>query len=101
MERNLPAVLSCLLVPKGKTYGNGYDIADVQKAIRDYLSVTDALSLLAFFFASSEVLLARSLTYSEKEAKKVKDPAKKAAIQERIKAARAMLSPTAGAGSPQ
>ena len=101
MERNLPAVLSCLLVPKGKTYGNGYDIADVQRAIRDYLSVTDALSLLAFFFASSEVLLARSLTYSEKEAKKVKDPAKKAAIQERIKAARAMLSPTAGAGSAQ
>ena len=101
MERNLPAVLSCLLVPKGRTYGTGYDIADVQDAIRRHLSVTDALSLLAFFFASSEALLRRSLTYSEKEAKRVKDPAKKAAIQERIKAARAMLSPTAGAGSPQ
>lgn len=99
LERNLPQILSCLLVPKGKTYGTGYDIADVQAAIRTYLSVTDALSLLAFFFASSEALLRRSLTYSEKEAKRLKDPAKKAAIQARIKAARAMLSPTAGAGS--
>lgn len=101
MERNLPAVLSCLLVPKGHTYGNGYDIAVVQAAIRSHLPVTDALSLLAFFFASSEVLLARSLTYSEKEAKRVKDPAKRAAIQEKIKATRAILSGTAGAGSPQ
>lgn len=101
MERNLPAVLSCLLVPKGKTYGTGYDIADVQDAIRRHLSVTDALSLLAFFFASSEALLRRSLTYSEKEAKRVKDPEKKAAIEARIKAAREMLSPTAGAGSAQ
>lgn len=101
MERNLPAVLSCLLVPKGKTYGNGYDIAEVQEAVRRHLSVTDALSLLAFFFASSEALLDRSLTFSETEAKKVKDPEKREAILGRIKEARATLSATAGDGSPR
>lgn len=100
-ERNLPAVLSCLLVPKGCTYGSGYDIVDVLAAIKAHLSVTDALSLLAFFFASSEALLHSSLTYSEKEAKRLKDPEAKAAILARIKTARATLSGTAGDGSAQ
>lgn len=100
-DKHLAEVLSCLLVPKGKTYGTGYDIADVQAAIRAYLSVTDALSLLAFFFASSEALLRRSLTFSEKAAAKLKDPKVKEAMMEKIRAAREMLSPTAGAGSEQ
>lgn len=101
IDRKLPQVLSCLLVPKGKTYGAGYDIADVQEAIRRHLSVTDALSLLAFFFGSSEALLQRSLISSEKAAKALKDPTARATMLLRIKAARAMLSPTAGAGSAQ
>ena len=41
--------LSTLLIPKGKKYNDGYDIADVHKAIRENLSVADVLSLSAFF----------------------------------------------------
>lgn len=42
-------LLSCFLVPKGMKYNDGYDILEVQQAIRDFLPVTAALGLLAFF----------------------------------------------------
>lgn len=49
-------VLSVLLVPEGKTYGNGYDIAEVQEAIRQHLCILDAIALRAFFLTSSAAL---------------------------------------------
>ena len=45
-------ILSCLLVPEGKRYNEGYDIADVQKAIREDMSVADAMGAYAFFLES-------------------------------------------------
>lgn len=42
-------LLSCFLVPKGMKYNDGYDILEVQQAIRDFMPVTVALGLLAFF----------------------------------------------------
>lgn len=42
-------VLSVILVPEGKTYGRGYDIGDVQDAIREGLCILDAVALRAFF----------------------------------------------------
>lgn len=42
-------LLSCFLVPKGMKYNDGYDILEVQQAIRGFLPVTAALGLLAFF----------------------------------------------------
>ena len=41
--------LSVLLVPKGKKYNDGYDIAEVLEAIKTELSVTEASGLLNFF----------------------------------------------------
>lgn len=46
-------LLSVVLVPVGKKYGNGYDIADVQEAIRTELCILDAVALRAFFLTSS------------------------------------------------
>ena len=51
--RHLAEVLSCFLVPKGKPYGEDYDALAVIDAIRDHLSVADAVSLDAFFFSLS------------------------------------------------
>lgn len=48
-ENKLIEVLSCLLVPKGHTYADGYDLAEVQTAIAENLSVMDAYNLSAFF----------------------------------------------------
>ena len=46
-------LLSCFLVPKGMKYNDGYDILEVQQAIRDFMPVTAALGLLAFFLRIS------------------------------------------------
>lgn len=43
-------IVSCFLVPKGKHYADGYDVAEVQKAIREEMSVAEVMELLAFFF---------------------------------------------------
>lgn len=49
--------LSCFLIPEGKKYGEGYDIAEVIDDIGNHLSIVDANSIMFFF-----VLLYRSLT---------------------------------------
>jgi len=103
-DHRLPEIVSCFLVPDGKTYGDGYDFAEVQDAIRRHLSVTDALSLLAFFFVSLQTLTGDFLTLSERATRLLKDKTAKRAMRQRIREARRMTkgltpSPTAGAGS--
>ena len=104
-DRHLPEVLSCFLVPDGKSYGEGYDFADVQDAIRRHLSVTDALSLLAFFFVSLQTLTDDFLTLSERATKAIRDKATRRAMRQRIREARKAMkgtpSPSAGDGSPR
>lgn len=60
----VPGLLSCLLVPEGRRYGDGYDPAEIQTAIRDHMPVTDALLLQAFFLASSRRSMADTLSCS-------------------------------------
>lgn len=49
-EGHQAELISCFLVPKGKKYNEDYDILDVQRLIREFMPVTAALGLLAFFF---------------------------------------------------
>ena len=76
-EKNIVEILSTMLVPKGKKYNQDYDVIEVQKAIRENLSVADALSLMAFFFVWYRQLIKDSLTYSKEMAMKLRDPEKK------------------------
>ena len=54
-EGKVVEILSCLLVPEGKRYNEGYDIADVHKAIQEDMSVADAMGEYAFFRLMQEV----------------------------------------------
>lgn len=76
--------LSTLLIPKGKKYNEGYEIADVHKAIRENLSVADVLSLSAFFLT----LLVKSIkdfrTYSIKEILKVSNKEMREMLMEKM-----------------
>ena len=49
LDKYLVEFLSVILVPKGHRYNEGYDILEVQKAIREEMSVSDGISLAAFF----------------------------------------------------
>ena len=46
---DIPQLLSCFLVPEGKEYNDGYDIAEIHALLADCLTVPDALGLRAFF----------------------------------------------------
>lgn len=70
-EETLVEQLSCFLIPEGKTYGNGYDVREVQSAIRDYLPVADVLALAAFFLTSWSRLIEDTRIFSERERRRL------------------------------
>ena len=99
-EDKVVELLSVFLVPKGKAYCDGYDIADVQTAIRDHLSVLDVLSLVGFFMTRFAASIASSLSLSEKMVRRITDPEQRKDLLTRVEKAReALLSLTAGDGS--
>lgn len=55
-------MLSCLLVPKGHKYNNGYDVEEVQRACKDHLSTLEIVALISFFSACSVKSIAHSLS---------------------------------------
>ena len=77
VERNIVEILSTMLIPRGKKYNQEYDILEVQKAIREQMSVADAVSLYAFFFVQYRQLIKDSLTFCKEEAKKIPDKDKR------------------------
>lgn len=87
-DKYLSELLSVFLIPKGKKYGEGYDIIDVQNAIRDNLTIVDALSMSAFFlllYQSLTKATVESLTRKMKKMmKKSKNPQEVAKLQEVI-----------------
>lgn len=67
-------ILSVILVPEGKTYNKGYDIEEVQAAIRDELCILDAIALRAFFLTSCGLSAKDTLPSLEKALRKMKVP---------------------------
>lgn len=55
-------LLSCLMVPQGRRYAEGYDVAKVQDALRDGMPTLDALALSAFFLSRCRKYIADTLT---------------------------------------
>ena len=92
----LPELLSCFLVPEGKAYNDGYDIAEVQKAVRT-LNVPTAIGLVGFFLLSFSQSIAASVTSLEKEASRDRKKAKE--WKKKAKEIAGLLQ-TLGAGLP-
>lgn len=88
-------LLSCLLIPKGCKYCEGYDVEDVQSALREHLLTRDAIALKSFFVASSVASLPTIVTSSEVLRKKLTRKERR----EMRKAARVLRSLKNGVGS--
>lgn len=101
-EARLPELLSVFLVPKGHAYGDGYDPLQVQDAIRSEMSVTDCLTLGAFFLTSYAKLISASRSFLGRLARTEKDKARKARIKARLETLQTLVETLqlAGAGSP-
>lgn len=90
-EPHIVEIVSVVLVPAGKKYGDGYDVADVQRAIRDNLSVADVLDIVAFFFSQYAAFLKDSLTYLKRRAQKIKDGTEKETALKQVRLMEARL----------
>ena len=91
--------LSVILVPKGHRYNEGYDILEVQKAIREEMSVSDGVSLAGFFLTWCSKSIKDSLNYSRRMAEGIKDKTKREEILKMIQEQEMVLQ-TNGDGSP-
>lgn len=70
-EKYLVELLSCFLIPKGCKYNKDYDIIEVQKVIRDNLSIVDAISLSSFFLSWYQALSKATVTSLIRRMKKM------------------------------
>lgn len=61
-EKYLPHILSCIIIPKGEKYGQT-DIMTTIKTIEEYLPISVAVSLSAFFLNRWQSLTKATLTY--------------------------------------
>ena len=68
IPRTIPQLLSVFLVPEGMAYNEGYDVAEVQEAVKS-LALPVAVGLSGFFFRSLEKSLTDSLTFLESSPK--------------------------------
>lgn len=98
LDNHLVEFLSVILVPKGHRYNEGYDIMEVQKAIREEMSVSDGVSLAGFFLTWCRKSIQDSLNYSKQEAMGIKDKNKREEILHRIEEQERLLQ-TSGDGS--
>ena len=98
LDRYLVEFLSVILVPKGHRYNEGYDILEVQKAIREEMSVSDGVSLAAFFLTWCRKSIVDSLNYSKQEAMGIKDKTRREEILKKIQEQEDLLR-TSGDGS--
>ena len=98
MDKYLVEFLSVILVPKGHRYNEGYDILEVQRAIREEMSVADGISIAGFFLTWCRKSIKDSLNYSREMAMGIKDKTKREEILRRIEEQEKLLE-TSGDGS--
>ena len=98
-DENIAEMLSCLLVPEGKRYNDGYDVVEVQAAIREQMDCVSALGVYAFFFESLRTSMRGILTSCRRAARKAEmAPETRKRLSREIAEAMRLLRP-AGAGS--
>lgn len=99
LDKYLVEFLSVILVPKGHRYNEGYDIIEVQKALREEMPVSDGVSVAAFFLTLSRKSILSFLNYSREEAERIPDRTKRKEMMEKIEAQERLLKGN-GDGSP-
>ena len=98
IDKYLVEFLSVILVPKGHRYNEGYDILEVQKAIREDMSVSDGISLVGFFFIWCRRSIQDSLNSCREEAERIKDKTRREKMLNKIREQEKLLE-TSGDGS--
>lgn len=95
-EKNFKYIFLCFLIPKGKKYGEDYDVMELADSLYDKIPVTIVTDIMIFFCRLLKGLTAATLISSIREMKKIlkkeKDPVKKYQLRKMIVQARTTLS---------
>lgn len=83
----LPYILSCFIIPKGKTYGD-YDIEEVVDILKNNLSVEEALSISGFFMKKFRTSIKAILLYLDWKIKKMMRKTKDETVKTKLMTAR-------------
>lgn len=87
-DKNLSNLLACFMLPKGKKYGEDYDIIEVADYLKKNMSIATARSVMFFFILEYQALQKAMLDYSikdlKKQMKKEKDKETKKKLEEAI-----------------
>jgi hypothetical protein len=87
-DKNFKNLLACFMIPKGKKYGDDYDIIEVAEYLYKNMSIATARSVMFFFTLQYQALQIVMLNSSIRELKttmrKEKSEETKAKIQEAI-----------------
>lgn len=86
-ERYFNELLTVFLIPHGKKYGEGYDVADVAEELGNHLSIVDAYSILFFFILLYQTLTRVTLDCSLKDMRKMMKKAKTKEEKEKLEMA--------------
>ena len=69
-DKNLSNLLACFMLPKGKKYGEDYDIMEIAEYLKKHMSIATARSIMFFFTLEYQALQKTILRYSIKDLKK-------------------------------
>ncbi len=76
MGRGEEVMLSTVLIPLWRRYGEGYDILKVREEIREHMRIGDAMEISDFFLNTSSRLLKTTLLFSRYKWMKMKQKEK-------------------------
>lgn len=85
LETYLVEMLSCLLVPKDHKYLQDYDVSILQEDLRRDLSVTDAVSMYAFFLSCCRDSMSNFRISLMQMLKETTDPQERKMIQDNLR----------------
>ena len=86
-DRYFKEMLTVFLIPHGKKYGEGYDVADVAEELGNHLSIVNAYSVLFFFILLYQSLTKVTLDCSLKDMMKMMKKAKTKEEKEKLETA--------------
>lgn len=94
-KRILGNILACFIIPKGKKYGEDYDIQDVVKTINNYLDIMTAEEIMFFFLKQYLILTRATVNYlnwlTKKSMKKMNNQEKQHMVEEWNKTKKTIL----------
>lgn len=81
---NFGLLMAILYTPKGKKYGEGYDVLELVNKFEELCPITYVLGVSSFFLTLLQSLTKATLSSLKKDLKKMKDPKKRKEIEDQI-----------------